>query len=94
MSKLFLSAGTLYLCTACQLMDSMINTPTGPVRLGDAVAGEVEAYTPAVTDGLGAAIGAATGNPVLGGALAAALLGVSAFAVKKLRKAPPEQQIT
>lgn len=87
--RLYIGAASLYFFTACRAMDELISTPSGEIRVGDAVAGEVEAYTPAVTDAVSTALTLATGNPILGGAVAAALLGVSAFAVKKLRKEPP-----
>ena len=86
--KLYLSAVSLYLFSACALLDTMVATPEGEVRVGDALASGVESYGPAVTDALGGAVSAASGNPVLGGALAAALLGAGGFAAKKLRKSP------
>ena len=84
--KLYLAVASFYVFSACAMLDQMVATPDGERRLGDALAEEVETYGPVVTDALGGAITAVSGNPVLGGALAAALLGTGAFAAKKLRK--------
>ena len=81
-----IGASAFCLLASCKAMDKVISTSSGDTRLGDALASEVETYTPAVTDVVSSAVSAVTGNPVLGGVAAATLLGVSTFVIRKLRK--------
>ena len=77
---LFFSMSTLLLTSGCSLLKAPLHLADGlTTTVGEVAAQEIDIYGPAIGD----LVGVITGNPVIGAATAAGLLGISSLLFRR-----------
>lgn len=80
MNKLLLPVSVLFLTSGCSLLSAPLRLADGvSTTVGEVAAQELDVYGPAIGD----LVGVITGNPVIGAATAAALLGISSLLFRR-----------